>query len=193
MMTRAPLPCSDKALFRIVGCGVDEWVPISENVKAFFKAKDGLLHHEFCDETIASDTARILKAQMNGSKGGMPSASKDQKITQSVTELNPVGSPNPTKTTKIDKTDQPKLSVGRGEGEGFLQANGFSVGGLVGRLPYRPSIQACDDLLQIAPGWDQHMLIEKYNAWREGQAPQKYPDAAFLGWAKKFTKGNRPA
>lgn len=193
MMTRAPLPSSDKALSRIVGCGVDEWVPISESVKAYFKAKDGFLHHEFCDETISGDTARILKAQMNGSKGGRPSASKDEEITQSVTKSNPVGSPNPTITTKTDKTDQPNISGGRGQGEGVFHTNGFSVGGLVGRLPYRPSIKACDDLLRVAPGWDQHMLIDKYNAWREGQPPQKYPDAAFIGWAKKFTKGRRPA
>jgi uncharacterized protein YdaU (DUF1376 family) len=189
MMTRSPLPCSDKALARIVGCGVDEWVPISENVKAFFKAKEGFLHHKFCDETIAGDTARILKAQLNGSRGGRPSASKDEGITQSVTESNPVGSPNPTITTKTTQNISSHQDQGRGEGEGFLQANGFKVGG---EVRFSPSLKTCDRLLGVAPGWDQHRLIDLYNEWLKGKDRPKFPDAAFLGWAQKFTKGRRP-
>jgi uncharacterized protein YdaU (DUF1376 family) len=140
MMTRAPLPCSDKALFRIVGCGVDEWVPISENVKAFFKAKDGLLHHEFCDETIAGDTARILKAQMNGSNGGRPSASKDQGITQSVRPT------QPKQLKQIKQTNQNSRLVGV-KGKGFCKQMGFRlvvwlVGCLIGQAS-RPVTISC--------------------------------------------------
>lgn len=55
-----------------------------------------------------------------------------------------------------------------------------------------------EDALQqvptIAPGWDKHALRSQYEAWvtQKGEMPRN-PDAAFLGWVRKFTKGKRPA
>ena len=54
-----------------------------------------------------------------------------------------------------------------------------------------------EDALQqvptIAPGWDKHFLLTTYKNWVAGlgETPRN-PDAAFLGWVKKFTKGKRP-
>lgn len=53
-------------------------------------------------------------------------------------------------------------------------------------------METADKLLSIAPGWDQHRLIKLYNDWRRGKERPDNPQAAFLGWAKKFTKGQHP-
>lgn len=45
----------------------------------------------------------------------------------------------------------------------------------------------------IAPGWDKYFLKAKYESWVQGQGEMpRHPDAAFLGWVKRFTKGKRP-
>ena len=47
----------------------------------------------------------------------------------------------------------------------------------------------------LAPGWDKHVLAAIYvdyvNKELGGERP-RHRDAAFLGWAKKFTKGKPP-
>lgn len=45
----------------------------------------------------------------------------------------------------------------------------------------------------LAPGWDKHFLEASYKSWvvDKGEMPRD-PDAAFLGWVRKFTKG-KPA
>lgn len=51
-----------------------------------------------------------------------------------------------------------------------------------------------DTARRLAPGWDIHALISHFNeAVRSGKfkRPSK-PDAAFLAWVPKFTKGKRP-
>lgn len=70
---------------------------------------------------------------------------------------------------------------------GFLHASR-----LVNGVKYIPSLETCQKLMDITPGWDQNMLIDKYNAWHAGKETPGNPDAAFLGWAKRFTKGQRP-
>jgi len=49
-----------------------------------------------------------------------------------------------------------------------------------------------DKLRTIAPAWDRQMLLAKFMAWPGSKAADNL-DAAFLGWAKKFTKGKPPA
>jgi hypothetical protein len=48
----------------------------------------------------------------------------------------------------------------------------------------------------LAPGWDKHHLAATYvdyvNNELGGERP-RHRDAAFLGWARKFTKGKRPS
>jgi hypothetical protein len=55
------------------------------------------------------------------------------------------------------------------------------------------SVDALEKVPSIAPGWDKYALAERYRAWVAdlGEMPRN-PDAAFLGWVKKFTKGKRP-
>jgi hypothetical protein len=44
----------------------------------------------------------------------------------------------------------------------------------------------------IAPGWDKYALAETYKAWviEKGEMP-RYPDAAFLGWVRNYTRNIR--
>jgi len=55
------------------------------------------------------------------------------------------------------------------------------------------SVDALEKVGSIAPGWDKYALAERYKGWVAslGEMPRN-PDAAFLGWVRKFTKGKRP-
>jgi hypothetical protein len=55
------------------------------------------------------------------------------------------------------------------------------------------SEDALDKLGAIAPRWDRQFLLATYMSWIEGNEPPRDIDQAFLGWAKKFTKGKPPA
>jgi hypothetical protein len=55
------------------------------------------------------------------------------------------------------------------------------------------SENALDELRTIAPHWDRQYLLAKYMAWIEGKEQLRNIDRAFIGWAKKFTKGKPPA
>lgn len=61
-------------------------------------------------------------------------------------------------------------------------------------LPDAPLISE-DALAQVrvvAPGWDKYFLAARYQEWMKGKEHPQNPDAAFLGWVKKFTKGKAP-
>lgn len=52
METREPLPDDDVALSRIAGVNEIKWLDASSIVRAFFKHKNGLLFHDFCDNQL---------------------------------------------------------------------------------------------------------------------------------------------
>ena len=52
METRRPLPDNDQALAAIARIGLDEWTPHAAVIRAFFKPKDGLLHHKKCNKEL---------------------------------------------------------------------------------------------------------------------------------------------
>jgi hypothetical protein len=54
------------------------------------------------------------------------------------------------------------------------------------------SEDALDKVREIAPGWDRQFLAARYRAWMEGRERPKKPDAAFLGWVRRFTKSKPP-
>ena len=54
------------------------------------------------------------------------------------------------------------------------------------------SEDALQKVREVAPGWDKYYLAATYRAWMQGKPHPNKPDAAFLGWCKKFTKGKRP-
>jgi hypothetical protein len=55
------------------------------------------------------------------------------------------------------------------------------------------SENALQQVPHIAPGWDKHFLMAKYKAWIRDKGMPDKPDAAFLGWVKKFTREKPPA
>src|SRR5262249_55816025 len=58
--TQGPLPDNDQALAAIARVGLEEWVLHKDTVRAFFKSKDGKLHHKRCDREL--DAQRMLSA-----------------------------------------------------------------------------------------------------------------------------------
>lgn len=54
------------------------------------------------------------------------------------------------------------------------------------------SEDALDKVRTAAPGWDRQWLLARYQEWTKGKPTPANIDAAFLGWAKKFTKGKGP-
>lgn len=53
------------------------------------------------------------------------------------------------------------------------------------------SEEALDKMGSIASGWDRQHLLARFLEW-PGSANARNMDAAFLGWAKSFTKGKDP-
>ncbi len=54
------------------------------------------------------------------------------------------------------------------------------------------SEEAFNNVRKVAPGWDRQFLLTRYMEWTANKDPAKDIDAAFLGWAKRFTKGKAP-
>jgi plasmid replication initiation protein len=54
------------------------------------------------------------------------------------------------------------------------------------------SAAAMERVREVAPGWDKYWLENRYYEWRKGKEAPESIDAAFLGWAKSFTKGKPP-
>jgi hypothetical protein len=50
---------------------------------------------------------------------------------------------------------------------------------------------ALDRVRSVAPGWDRQMLLQRFTDW-PGSKNARNMDAAFLGWAKKYTGGKPP-
>jgi hypothetical protein len=54
------------------------------------------------------------------------------------------------------------------------------------------SESAMEQVREVAPGWDKHMLERMYVGWAAGKDQARNEDARFLGWARSFTKSNPP-
>jgi len=54
------------------------------------------------------------------------------------------------------------------------------------------SSHAMEQLYEIAPRWDKHMLESLYVDWAKNKDPAHNEDARFIGWVKSYTKG-KPA
>jgi plasmid replication initiation protein len=58
---------------------------------------------------------------------------------------------------------------------------------------YEPTDAVLGQLARIAPGWDRQALVAQYREWSRGKAAPESPHGAFIGWAKRFTKGRAAA
>ncbi len=93
-------------------------------------------------------------------------------------------SETPQTRTRPDQniTDQTRARNG-------FEKNGF--GGLVGR--FELTEDTLEKLPSVAPGWNAQRLLELYEPHRVKMGRADHPQAAFIGWAKSFTKGMRPS
>ncbi|UZO94927.1 replication initiation protein [Roseomonas mucosa] len=57
---------------------------------------------------------------------------------------------------------------------------------------YEPTDAVLDQLARIAPGWDRQALLARFREWTQGKPTPKNPHGAFVGWAKRVTKGKAP-
>jgi hypothetical protein len=83
-----------------------------------------------------------------------------------------------------------KLQGKARRGRAFATAAGS--GGSPGAL-YQPTEAILDQLRTIAPGWDRHGLVASYREWSKGKTAPDNPHGAFIGWARRFTKGKAPS
>lgn len=58
MISRAPLPDNAGALARICGLAIAEWEAMSETVKSFFTARNGVLQHKRCNKELEKQDKR---------------------------------------------------------------------------------------------------------------------------------------
>lgn len=199
MITRHALPASDKAIARIVGVGLDEWLSVKDKVLQYFKPDPiGLgyqLLHSFCERELSEDNERIKRAKINGSKGGRKKAKNlsnhEDKPTPNPDLTQPSTSqPNPTNPnhtiSKVIEPNPTSTSAREVNGHGHLNGNG---NGWV----FSPTDKTHEDLIVLAPGWDRQFLYEKYRSFSRTREPPKNAQSAFLGWARKFTKERPPA
>ena len=69
MVTRSPLPDNDAALARIIGISINEFQAIAEQMRGFFKAKGGRLHHRRCNTELDRQDTLSQKRSESAKKG----------------------------------------------------------------------------------------------------------------------------
>ncbi len=73
------------------------------------------------------------------------------------------------------------------------RARSFKAPPVTDGAPYEPTDAVLNQLQALAPGWDRQALIAHYREWSKEKAPADNPHGAFLGWVKRFTKGQAAA
>lgn len=189
MSHQSPIPDNDQAICSICRITADKWSEHSEVIRAFFRPRGNKLTLKLCDEQLHTQKlkseARSKAATIaaNVRHGNIKPDQRDECDSHAERSALAMRFDATDQQTyqQTDITDQTKRVV-----NGLLHASG-----LVGE-DYVISLETADKLKDIAYGWDQHELARKYNAWHKGQDRPNNPDAAFLGWARRFTKGKRP-
>lgn len=143
---------------------------------------DGKWHNDVCDENILKYRETCKKNKINGLAGGRPK--KNPVGYQSQPNRNPNQEP-------ITNNIYNHLTVTKSAREDGFKKNGF-LEGMDGW--FEPDEHAMNEIISNCRGWNIQFLVKKYHEHvkSEGEKP-KYPQRAFVGWAKKFTKGKPPS
>lgn len=188
MTTRQPIPANDRSISRILGCGLDEWLSVKENVISYFKLENppgnplGFYRHSFCDRELLEDEDRILTARENGRKGGRGKTAKNKENSPK----EPSGLPNPLTpplSTHLSHLSNTSKTEHLSNGNGYDFKNGF-------RIQDRLTDKGWREARIMAPGWDMDTLCQQFNEFIT--EPPNYPDKAFSAWLRKVTKGEAP-
>lgn len=105
MLTRSPLPGnSDRAMSRILGVGLDEYLQVKPALEVLFKPSNnpvGSWSHTFCDEQLGKQAERLERNRRNGKGGGRPKKLESD-------ENNPVGSQSKPRGTYTEQSKAAK-------------------------------------------------------------------------------------
>lgn len=80
METRLPLPDNDAALARISGVSHECFKHASSILRAFFKQKNGMLHHKFCDGLLDNQDKRARKRSQIAQKAANKRWKQNQEV-----------------------------------------------------------------------------------------------------------------
>lgn len=123
METREPLPDNEIALARICGVSVECFKDASSILRAFFKEKDGLLFHDFCDNQLDLQDKRSRKRSEIASKAAN-ARHKKNKLNQEhdcIKHTPSNASPLHKRATGQDRTGQDILLLSKDNNRGKLK------------------------------------------------------------------------
>lgn len=80
MIERTPLWDDDRALARILGVGLDEWLILAPKVRKYFTVKAGKLHNQKCDEELRAQDFRFDRYSVRGKKAAFAKYNKINEI-----------------------------------------------------------------------------------------------------------------
>lgn len=104
MVLGGPLPDDDRALCRLLGCSMEEWLAVSERVRTFFTARDEKLHHKRCDVELTAQAKRDVTRRKVG-KAGAEGRWKHKKTKKKPRNAKGTEKPVPEAVPSARKTD----------------------------------------------------------------------------------------
>ena len=149
---------------------------------------DGKIDQERCERELKKKRTHLE----NSAEGGRKRAENMSKSNENnVVSLSDHVASQPTLTLPLSPNLEsikpiPVLTAAKG-GSGSLEMDEGR------KWFFEPSDETYERLRSVAPGWDRQYLLNTYRDFSKGREKPNVPDAAFLGWAKKFTKGKPPA
>lgn len=197
---QSPIPDNDQAIATICRISVDKWLEHSEVISKFLKSKNGKLHLKLCDLIISDQERRFQERREKAKNAAKVRWEKNDNNQQDKCYEHATSNANAMLNDATDQqtnkqTDTKDLKTNSGL-NGFGSNHENEIGGSGWLRPesnFVPTLETAQKLMDIAYGWDQHSLVEKYNQWHNGKERPHNPQAAFIGWAKKFTAGKMPS
>jgi uncharacterized protein YdaU (DUF1376 family) len=76
MLNRSGLPNDDRALARVLGVSIEEWMEVAGDVRPFFEVSGPNLFHKRCDQEIRVQDARSERFSERGKKAAFAKYSR---------------------------------------------------------------------------------------------------------------------
>lgn len=193
------IPACERWLGKRVGCDVRVARRLRDSLVNIGKLRiDGgrLVNRRMAHEIDAASKARAAKARRCGTLA--PDFAGTSADIFPENEGKSTQPPTPTRARVQDNKPTTVAIVSARDGSSELgDGKHGEPDRAVAKRPAAPpprfiSEDALDRVRGVAPGWDRQFLLRQYLDWRSGKEAPRDPDAAFLGWVKRFTKG-RPA
>jgi uncharacterized protein YdaU (DUF1376 family) len=165
MLFESPLPADDRALASIVGCALDEWQKVRDEVLPFFKTRNALLTHKRCEAELEAAYTKRKDGQVRQNKHR-----KALKVQDSVTP--------PSRVSHVPRGEEKREEERREEKEEVsLRSTRARAQGNTPVVPQRVNGQLYE--LAFAAGWE---------AWRAVDMTKGSRFAAREAWRKLIEK-----